>query len=192
MAASLYFLCLCGAQLWVLFSPVGRQVYARVAASLWFYACMVVNCLFYFRLCGGKFVFYACVALNCEFYLPLWGDKFMPVRRQVSTLCLCSGWIVNFYLRLCGGRLCLCGGRFAVICFCLACVAVSREYFFSPVWRWAIACVAVKLRVLFSPGWRWVPACVAVSCSFFMPVWQWIVNVFVLYACLARSVCLWH
>ena len=104
---------------------------------------------------------------SIEFYLGLWGDKFMPVRRQVSTLCLCSGWIVNFYLRLCGGRLCLCGGRFAVICFCLACVAVSCEYFFSPVWRWAIACVAVKLRVLFSPGWRWVPACVVVSCSFF-------------------------
>ena len=40
---------------------------------------MVVNCLFYFRQCDGKFVFYACVALNCEFYLRLWGDKFMPV-----------------------------------------------------------------------------------------------------------------
>ena len=44
---------------------------------------MVVNCLFYFRLCGGKFVFYACVALNCEFYLRLRGDKFMPVRWQL-------------------------------------------------------------------------------------------------------------
>ena len=40
---------------------------------------MVVNCLFYFRLCGCKFVFYACVALNCEVYLRLRGDKFMPV-----------------------------------------------------------------------------------------------------------------
>ena len=50
-----------------------------MAASLCFYACVVVNCLLYFRLCGGKFVFYACVALNCEVYLRLRGDKFMPV-----------------------------------------------------------------------------------------------------------------
>ena len=64
-------------------------------------------------------------------------------KRQVSTLCLCSGRIVNFYLRQCGGRIFLCGDRFAVIC--LACVAVSCEpcFFFSrlcgdrllPVWQ---------------------------------------------------------
>ena len=66
---------------------------------------------------------------SIEFYLALWGDKFMPVRRRVSTFCLCSGLIVNFYLRLCGGRLCLCGGRFAVICFSLACLAVSCEFY---------------------------------------------------------------
>ena len=56
-------LCLRGGKLFVLFAPMWRPV------------------------C----IFYTCVVLNCEFYLPLWDDKFMPVRRQVSTLCLCSG-----------------------------------------------------------------------------------------------------
>ena len=48
-------LCLRGGKLFVLFAPAWRPV------------------------C----IFYACVVLNCEFYFRLWGDKFMPVWRQV-------------------------------------------------------------------------------------------------------------
>ena len=48
-------LCLCGGKLLILFAPVWRPV------------------------C----IFYACVVLNCEFYFRLWGDKFMLVWRQV-------------------------------------------------------------------------------------------------------------
>ena len=44
-------LCLRGGKLFVLFAPVWRRLY----------------------------FFYACVVLNCEFYFRLWGDKFMPV-----------------------------------------------------------------------------------------------------------------
>ena len=53
-------LCLHGGKLFVLFAP------------MWWPVC----------------IFYACVVLNCEFYFHLWGDKFMPVWRQVCVLCL--------------------------------------------------------------------------------------------------------